>query len=282
MSKRLALIAVTAVMAACGSDPPAGHGLTGEDRAARPRAALVGKPLPAAVLDLLDGGRVALADVIGTRPIYLKFWATWCKPCREQMPHFEATHATYGERLAMFGIALGVNDPVETIRAFRDEHGLKVPIAVDRDGSVGELLQAAVTPQHLVVDRAGIVRYVGHAVTPELDAAIADVAHATAAPTAPPPRVAPADPAASPAALALALADGTSCTLAAHAGAPIALTFVQTWCDTYLAETRPALAQACVAHARIADAQRRAHPRLAWITIAHPVWTDPGALEPFR
>jgi peroxiredoxin len=286
MWKRLALssaIVVAVAAAACGSDPDkAAAGHTGDDYAARPRAALVGKPLPAAALDLLDGGTVALADVLGTRPIYLKFWATWCKPCREQMPHFEGIHATYGERLAMFGVALGVNDPVETIRAFRDEHALKVPVAVDRDGAVGELLQVAVTPQHIVVDRAGIVRYVGHAVTPELDAAIAEVARADAPPTTPPPRVAPADPSAATAPLALALADGTSFTLAAHAGAPIALTFVQTWCDTYLAETRPAIAQACLAHARAAEAQRRAHPRVTWVTVVHPVWTDAGALEPFR
>jgi hypothetical protein len=93
---------------------------------------------------------------------------------------------------------------------------------------------------------------------------------------APAPRVeAPGD------APALALRDGSSFTLAAHAGKPVALTFVLTWCDGYLAKTRPAMSEACLAHSRQVAALQRSHPGVTWVTVAHPVWTSPEDLDDY-
>ena len=275
-----ATIAASLALLACHAQPakkPDVDPDSGEGHAAKARDAMVGRPAPAAVIDGLDGDRVALADLRGHKPVYLKFWATWCKPCREQMPHLEAAHRKYGDRIATYAVALGLNDPIETIRAFRTEHSLTVPIAIDRDGSLAELLHVAVTPQHVLIDRAGVVRYVGHEANAELDAALEALLADPA----------PGDPAARPAvaagpALALTLLDGSTFTLAGHAGRPVAVTFVSTWCDTYLKESRPAMAAACLAHAQKAEVQRRSHDRVDWMTIAHPVWTAAGDLAEFR
>src|SRR5690242_15936838 len=99
--------------------PPGGTS-TGEGEAApfvqTVRDALVGHRAPAVTLELLDGTHVDLAPLLGQRPIYLKFWATWCVPCREQMPHLEATFRAHGDRLAVFAVDVGVNDPIENVR----------------------------------------------------------------------------------------------------------------------------------------------------------------------
>src|SRR3569832_1394038 len=93
------LLAAGLLLAACHPHPVEKSD-PGEALAAAPRDALVGHRAPAVTLDGLDGERIALADLIGHKPVYLKFWATWCKPCREQMPHLEAAHRRYGDRIA--------------------------------------------------------------------------------------------------------------------------------------------------------------------------------------
>jgi len=82
--------------------------------------------------------------------------------------------------------------------------------------------------------------------------------------------------------LSLTLLDGSTFTLAAHAGRPIALTFVKTSCDTYMAQSRPAMAEACAAHARRVESLRRTAARVVWVTIAHPVWTSTQSLDAYR
>ena len=280
MIKLLFAIAMVAA-AGCGSGrsdrTTSGEG-EGAPFVAAPRSALVGHRAPPASFELLDGTRVELAQLLGRQPIYLKFWATWCEPCREQMPHTAATWQAHRDRLAVFAVDVGISDPIENVRAFVAEHKLALPVAIDRDGSAAEQFHLNVTPQHVVIDRAGVVRHVGHAITPELERTIAAVVDETA----PPPGEAatpPPAPAAEPA--PLALDDGTSLALA-NRRAPQALTFVKLSCDTYIAKSQPATGAACAAHARAVETQRRAHPELAWVIVAHPVWTDASDIAGYR
>jgi thiol-disulfide isomerase/thioredoxin len=253
----------------------------GEVLAALAGDALIGRRAPGGTIDLLDKGRVALTDLEGRKPIYLKFWATWCIPCRKQMPHLEAAHRKYGDRIAVFAVDLGVNDSIDAVRALQAENQLTVPIAIDGDGSLAEAFHIAVTPQHVLIDRAGIVRYVGNEAGPALDHALETLlADASVGPARPGERSVDSPPGGEPAApLVLTLRDGTPFTLAAHVGAPIALSFVAEWCDGYIASSRPVMAQACAAHTRQIAALHASHPGLVWVTIAHPVWTTPTDLD---
>src|SRR5690606_7879728 len=56
----------------------------GERRARTAGASLIGRPGPVAVLETIDGTKIDLAELYGKKPVYLKFWATWCVPCRQQ------------------------------------------------------------------------------------------------------------------------------------------------------------------------------------------------------
>jgi thiol-disulfide isomerase/thioredoxin len=271
------IAAAMVVLLACRAPDSKVEEDLGEQHAAGARETLVGRLAPDAALDLLDGERVQLRDLVGRKPVYLKFWATWCVPCQKQMPHLEATHRKYGDRIATFAVDLGINDPVEAVREFQAAHAMTVPIAID-DGSLAERFHVAVTPQHILVDRAGVVRYVGHATTAELDRALESLLRDDPASSDPPrPAESPAD-----APLSLTLLDGSAFTLSAHAGRPIALTFVKTSCDRYLAKSRPAMAEACIAHARQIESLRPSAEHIVWVTIAHPVWTSTESLDAYR
>ena len=74
---------------------------SGEERAEMAGQSLVGSFAPKVVLKTIDGQVIDLGKLYGNKAVYLKFWATWCVPCREQMPHFEHIYETAGPDLAV-------------------------------------------------------------------------------------------------------------------------------------------------------------------------------------
>ncbi|WP_296759103.1 TlpA disulfide reductase family protein [Thioalkalivibrio sp.] len=116
---------------------------------AEPRAA------PALALEALDGREYGLADFEG-RVILVNFWATWCPPCRKEMPalarlaqHFQ------GEAFEVVGVNVG--ESVERIQDFLQTLPVlpAFPMLLDPDGSVSQAWHARVVPTTLVVDRNG-------------------------------------------------------------------------------------------------------------------------------
>jgi thiol-disulfide isomerase/thioredoxin len=289
---------LVALVAACsakdkGGAPPSRGSVSAEGEGeAKPfvetaRTALVGHRAPPVVLELLDGSRVDLSQLLGKRPIYLKFWATWCEPCREQMPHLEATFREHGDRLAIFAVDVAVDDPIENVREMVAAKKLKAPVAIDRDGSVAEHFYLNVTPQHVLIDKAGIVRFVGHAVTPELESAIAQLVDPARGATAPAVAgthgpVLEAREGSTTAMPALVLDNGSTLALASRPRAPLALTFAALFCDSYIAKSRPEIGAACAAHARRVEELRRAHPDVTWVIVAYPVWTNADDIGAYR
>ncbi|HEY4239979.1 MAG TPA: TlpA disulfide reductase family protein [Kofleriaceae bacterium] len=275
------ILAVAALLVACHGNAAPPQPASGEGEAApyvqTARDALVGHRAPPMMLEMLDGSHVDLAPLLGHKPIYLKFWATWCVPCREQMPHLEATLQAHGDALAVYAIDVGIDDPIENVREFVARQHLTVPVAIDRTGTIAEQLHLNVTPQHVLIDRDGIVRYVGHAVTPELEQAITAIVAPASGPaaTAPPLALPQATP-------PLALDDHSTLDANALPHAPIALTFATLFCDSYIADSRPQIGATCAAHARQVEAMHRAHPGLRWVTVAYPVWTSDDEISDYR
>src|SRR5882724_9657317 len=153
------------LMAAAASAP------TGQERAEAAGKGLIGAPAPREVLKTIDGQQIDLGSLYGKKAIYLKFWATWCVPCRQQMPHFEHAYETAGADLAVIAVDVGFNDSIEAIRAYRKKLGITMPIVFD-DGSLGAAFHLRVTPTHIVIGRDGRIRYVGHLADQELDDAL--------------------------------------------------------------------------------------------------------------
>jgi peroxiredoxin len=162
---------------ACGqpADPSA------QGQAVAAGRGLLGTPAPRLELVTIDGEPLDLGELYGKKAVYLKFWATWCIPCRQQMPHFEQTYQTAGADLAVIAINVGMNDPLEDVRHFRDEHAIHMPIVVD-DGRLAAALNLQITPQHVVIGRDGRVRYVGHLADEALDTALVEARSVAAEP----------------------------------------------------------------------------------------------------
>jgi thiol-disulfide isomerase/thioredoxin len=79
-----------------------------------------------------DGETVRLSDFAG-KPVALNFWATWCPPCRQELPYFNEAYADYGDRVAFVITDLtdGQEETIEGVQAFMEEYGYTFPVYYD-------------------------------------------------------------------------------------------------------------------------------------------------------
>ena len=79
-----------------------------------------------------EGKEVALSDFAG-KPVIVNFWATWCGPCKEELPYFEAAYSEYGEQIQFLMVDLtdGYSETPENAVSFAEEHGYHFPIYFD-------------------------------------------------------------------------------------------------------------------------------------------------------
>ena len=104
---------------------------------------------------LLDGGRAALSDHAG-RWVVLTFFATWCGPCRAEMPSLERLHQELGDRgLSVLGVS--VDRRKDPLPAFLSQLGVTFPILWDETGRAGSLYRASSIPITYVIDPSGHV-----------------------------------------------------------------------------------------------------------------------------
>lgn len=120
-------------------------------------APFVGHLAPDFTLTSLDGETVTLSDHIG-RPVVLNYWATWCPPCRIEMPHLQQASEQYGGRVTFLGINQAEGE--QLIRDFRDEYGLTYPLLLDPNLTAHNLYSAINLPTTVFIDADGVVREV--------------------------------------------------------------------------------------------------------------------------
>lgn len=162
-----ALVAVALVAAACGGDDVASDG----DEIVPSVDAEEGDRLPdVEIVTLDDGTTTSLADIDG--PAVVNLWATWCAPCRREIPDFEAVHQARGDEVRFVGINIG--EDAEDAQAFLDEVGATYDQYLDSAGFVVTELQTATMPVTLVLDAEGAIstRHLGPMDQDDLDAAI--------------------------------------------------------------------------------------------------------------
>ena len=131
---------------------------------------------PAARLSLLSGKTLDLSKFRANKPVYLKFWATWCQPCRKEMPHLEHTFEKYGAAMQMVAINLGFNDTPQKVKAFRKQYGLSLPIAIDSSGDLVQSFHVIGTPFHVLINKQGDIVYTSFKADKKLDAMIKKLA----------------------------------------------------------------------------------------------------------
>lgn len=124
------------------------------------------KPVPELGFVDAEGEELSLEDFRG-RVVVLNLWATWCAPCRREMPSLDRLQAQHGgEDLHVLPLSQDRGDSLDAIRQFYDEEGVEtLGIYRDPDSNASRELRAPGLPTTIVVDRAGreVGRVLGHA-----------------------------------------------------------------------------------------------------------------------
>jgi peroxiredoxin len=121
-------------------------------------APVVGAPVLDFELPSLDGETVSLSQFSG-RVVFLNFWATWCEPCKRELPALQAFAAEQGEDGAAV-ITINGGESVEQVRAFLQENGVdSLTVLMDSDLNVSDMYGIVQIPVTYVVDANGNVRY---------------------------------------------------------------------------------------------------------------------------
>ncbi len=119
-------------------------------------SALQGKPAPDFSLASLDGKTVKLSDFRG-KAVLLNFWATWCEPCKIEMPWFVELQKQYGPQgLQVLGVAMDDTDPKD-INEFAHKMGVNYPIAVGKEAVGDQYGGIPYLPSTFYIDRDGRV-----------------------------------------------------------------------------------------------------------------------------
>ncbi|MDQ0214888.1 peroxiredoxin [Oikeobacillus pervagus] len=119
----------------------------------------VGSVAPNFQLNTLDGKSVSLKDYRGKKVI-LNFWASWCPPCKAEMPHMQNYYESQAQdqNVEILAVNLTKNDKgIEKIRDFVKEYGLTFPIPLDEEGEIGPGYQAFTIPTTYMIQTDGTI-----------------------------------------------------------------------------------------------------------------------------
>jgi len=115
------------------------------------------EPVAAAEMELSDlsGQPLRLSDLRG-RVVLLNFWATWCAPCRDEMPALKALARELGPR-GLTVVGVNFRESKQDVEVFAREYGLDFPMLLDGEGRLAKRYQVYALPVTLLVDRRGMV-----------------------------------------------------------------------------------------------------------------------------
>ena len=111
-----------------------------------------GKPAPDFKLKTLDGKEVSLSDYRG-KVVLINFWATWCPPCREEMPLFKRVYERYKNK-GFEILAVSTDTSVDPVKKFVKEYKLDFPVLLDTD-NISSLYGIQGLPTSFLIDREG-------------------------------------------------------------------------------------------------------------------------------
>jgi peroxiredoxin len=112
---------------------------------------------PDFTLDALDGNTYTLSALKG-RPVLVNLWATWCPPCRAEMPAIEKMYQEYQDQgFLVLGVNMTYQDNSSAVSPFVSEYGLSFPILLEETGDTASAYQLRSLPSSYFIDRSGTV-----------------------------------------------------------------------------------------------------------------------------
>jgi len=116
----------------------------------------IGKPAPEFQLNTLNGQSVSLSDLKG-RPVLINFWATWCGPCRMEMPFLQQIYDEWqGKGLVL--LAINIGESPSQIAEFMQSQWLSLPVLLDGEGNIAVMYNVRAIPITFFIDRDGIIQ----------------------------------------------------------------------------------------------------------------------------
>jgi peroxiredoxin len=287
--KRLLAASILALLSSLSLVATARAETSGQQLAESVGDRLIGTPAPKLELKTIDGETIDLGRLYGKKAVYLKFWATWCVPCRQQMPHFEHAFENAGPDLAVIAIDVGFNDSLDAIRRYRRQLGITMPIVFDQDGHVDAAFHLRVTPQHVVIGRDGRIQYIGHLADARLDAALlaarspgSDRGNSGAGGALPAVDARHFDVGDQLPGQSVPLLDGHPFPFQERSSHhPTVFVFLSPWCESYLATTRPAVSASC-RRVREQVNMLAGDGRIRWLGVASGLWAKGEDLRQYR
>lgn len=113
---------------------------------------------PDFTLDSLEGTNLRLTELRG-QVVLINFWASWCGPCRQEMPVLDRLHQRYKDT-GFTVVGINVEGEAAPARAIADKAGVTFPILVDADQTISKLYDLKAMPSTVIVDRDGKIRFV--------------------------------------------------------------------------------------------------------------------------
>ena len=120
----------------------------------------VDRAAPDFILETPDGGTLRLSDLQG-HPVMLNFWASWCPPCRAEIPELVEAYARYRQAgLVIVGVDL--QEPDDIVAGFAQDFGVEYPLVIDRDGEMRDVWRLGGPvqgiPTSYFIDATGVIR----------------------------------------------------------------------------------------------------------------------------
>lgn len=107
-----------------------------------------------------EGNKVSLSDFVG-KPVIVNFWATWCGPCKVEMPYFDTAWQEYGDEIEFMMVNLtdGFQDTVDGVKEFIEDAGYTFPVYYDTEYSGAQAYGVYSIPMTIMVDAEGALYY---------------------------------------------------------------------------------------------------------------------------
>lgn len=132
-------------------DSPPAAAPDNTDSAAAP---LPGNPAPDFTLKTINGQQVTLSDLRGQK-VFLNFWASWCAPCKNEMPALQTLSREYEDKVKVYGVNMLSDDNIESAERFMLENALTFPSLLDETGAVKKAYRIVGLPVSITIDEQG-------------------------------------------------------------------------------------------------------------------------------
>jgi len=207
-----------------------------------------------------------LSTIDKSKPTYIKMWATWCKPCIEQMLHFQSINEKYGDKINILAINININEDNKYIENVIAKFGLTMPVLIDNEGQLGIELGLVGTPFSVLINTDNNIVYTTHQSDNILETFV--------------DKLAKGQKLESKSSNLLTEKDKESIIEPWKKGDHI-LFFSATWCDWYLKDPRPDMATHCKNIQSNIDNLYQKPNNIEWHGFVNHLWTDKKALEDF-